>query len=105
MRDRAEGVASDRAGEVFVRHLELSYALAAVRGVGADEVLIRLAGRPGARVRAFGIVRAATAEIVDRIPALGDGVGFTRLALIDDLQADLDALEAAHPGLTFRAAR
>lgn len=96
---------SDRAGEVFVRHLELSYALAAVRGAGADEVLIRLAGRPGARVRSFGIVRAATAEIVDRIPAIGDGVGFTRQTLIADLAADLAALEARFPGLKVRAAR
>lgn len=98
-------MSGEQAGEVLDRHLSLAYALAAVRGVGQDEVLVRLAGRPGARVRAFGVVRAATAEIVDRIPALGDGVGFGRQVLIEDLQADLDALEAAHPGLTVRAAR
>ena len=110
MRDRAEdhpGAKNDRAGEVFARWLALSLAVAAVRGSSTayDEALIHVAGRTGARVLAFGAVREATWLIVDRIPALGDGVGFNRESLIEGLQADLDALELAHPGLTVRAAR
>lgn len=96
----------DRAGEALIRHLELRYALAAARGdvEGQHATLMRLAGRPGARPRSFSIVRAATAEIVDRIPTLGGGEGFTRQQLIDDLQAELDALEVRCPGLAVEGA-
>lgn len=93
--------APDRAGAAFIRHLVLSYAIASVRGdaAGQHDVMLRLAGRPAARVRAFSVVRAATAEIVSLLPAAGGGVGFSRDDVIADLQAALDALESRCPGL------
>ncbi|HOB49717.1 MAG TPA: hypothetical protein PKK01_10455 [Mycobacterium sp.] len=95
----------ERDGDVFARWLALSLAVAAVRGdqTGYDEALMQLAGRTGARVRAFAAVREATNEIVDRLPIVAN-VALTRETVLADLVGELSALEAAHPGLTVRGA-
>lgn len=98
---------TDQAGDAFLRHLALQYALASVRGdqSGQSQALIRLAGRPQSRTKSFIVTRRAIDMIVDQIPGvLGGGEDFTRDTLIDALQAELDALEVRCPGLAVEGA-